>query len=839
MTCPDENLLVEFVASALEDAEVRRVEDHLDACHQCRATLVQLARLIEPASDVSTARDHEEEREPGWMLDGVAQGRYLPQRVLGAGGMSLVYAGTDTALHRPVAIKVMLDAPASAAARLLEEAQVLAGLSHSNIVPVFDVESTTGHAFLIEELVDGGSLRTWLSQQPRSTRDVLEVLAGAARGLAAAHAAGVVHRDVTPGNILVGDDGRARVADFGLASLRDHERASALDASSRGTGEQGELRGTPGYIAPEVLKLGQGGPAADQYGLGMVGSEVLTGRQDVPAAVWKVLSRAKAESPEQRFASMAGLASALSEAARSPRRSRWIAVSAVVSVAAIGLASWVVPDTPRPCLDAPAPVSDTDVEVFDALAEVHISSWGEVQGRLCTAAIPDDIFDRRWECLRRFRERLEALAERVDGSNIGSFVVSLEALGDPVSCEDDERLIHWAALPPNPLRDRVDALRTELIGVEADIDSQGFGSIEARLDSLVQQVRELGYAPLLAEVLIAWGRHQRAAGHVPAARRTLSEAAHLAAGAGLDEIAARAWLFLVFVEGRDDMDLKAALETLRFADASLERAGRPAGLMALRARTLGVAYSRRGEHDQATPYLEEAVRQSRALSGNASVVLADALVALGVNQARLGEVDLAQSSFEDAEQMLAERLGPDSPKAGEVLANMAALEFARGEMKRAAEYSRKALARLQPVYSENDARLAVLHGSLGQALYFDGAPIDALEHLLRAHEIRSALFPPEHPAVLNDRYQLSMAYRKLERWSDVEAILAGAESDADNEAVPPHLRGLLFYELGILELQQGSQEEARRLCTRSKKMLAEAGATDALKSAETCLRGLQ
>ncbi len=839
MTCPDENLLVEFVAAALEDAEVRRVEDHVDACCRCRATLVQLARLIEPAPDVSVATERDEPPGPGWMLDGVAAGRYVPQRVLGAGGMSLVYAGVDTALNRPVAIKVMLDAPASAAARLLEEAQVLAGLSHPNIVPVFDVESTPGHAFLIEELVDGGSLRAWLEQEHRSTQDVLEVLAGAARGLAAAHAAGVVHRDVTPGNILVGDDGRARVADFGLASLREHERCSMLEASDEATGEQDERRGTPGYIAPEVLELGRGGPAADQYGLGMVGSEVLRGRQDVSAAVLKVLDRARARAPEQRFSSMDGLATGLSQAARAPKRARWIVTAAVASVAVAGLASWAMFGGPRPCVDAPAPVADTDVEAFDAIAELHISSWSEVQGRLCTATMPDELFDRRWECLRRFRERIEALADRVDGSNIASLVVSLEALGDPMACEDDERLVHWAALPPEPLRHRVDELRTELIGIEADIDGEGFGSIEARLESLVERVRELDYGPLLAEVLIAWGRHQRAAGRVPAARQTLSEAAHLAAGAGLDEIAARAWLYLVFVQGRDGMDLNAALETLRFADASLERAGRPAGLMALRARTLGLAYSRRGEHDQATPYLEDAVRESRAVSGDASVLVADALVALGVNQARLGAVDVAERSFQDAHRMLSARLGSDSPKAGEVRANMAALEFARGNMKRSAEYAREALAQLQPVYGENDARLAVLHGSLGQALHFDGASHEALEHLRRAYEIRSALFPAEHPAVLNDRYQLSMAYRGLERWSNVEEILVGAESDADHEAVPAHLRGLIFYELGILELKQGSRDEALRLCTRSKETLTEAGALDAVKSAELCLRGAQ
>jgi serine/threonine protein kinase len=154
---------------------------------------------------------------PGEVVD-----RYVIVRAIGSGGMGIVYEARDHALDRSVALKLLRsDVVANdgeVAARLVREARLAAGLSHPNVVAVYAAGMHGTSPFIAMELVPGASVRDWLAERPRSWRDVVEAFVQAGRGLAAAHAAGIVHRDVKPDNILVASD-RARVADFGLACV--------------------------------------------------------------------------------------------------------------------------------------------------------------------------------------------------------------------------------------------------------------------------------------------------------------------------------------------------------------------------------------------------------------------------------------------------------------------------------------------------------------------------------------------------------------------------------------------------------------------------------------------
>ena len=148
-------------------------------------------------------------------------GRYRIEGPLGAGGVGLVFAAFDPVLGRRVAVKLLRsDRPGMAAAgdRLREEAQAMARLAHPNVVTVYDVGEHEGGVYIAMELVEGLSLRDWLAETARPWREVLGAYFQAGRGLAAAHDAGLVHRDFTPANVLMGRDGRVRVVDFGLAS---------------------------------------------------------------------------------------------------------------------------------------------------------------------------------------------------------------------------------------------------------------------------------------------------------------------------------------------------------------------------------------------------------------------------------------------------------------------------------------------------------------------------------------------------------------------------------------------------------------------------------------------
>ncbi|HTM19138.1 MAG TPA: serine/threonine-protein kinase, partial [Kofleriaceae bacterium] len=151
---------------------------------------------------------------------GARYDRFVVEEVLGAGGMGVVMAAVDPELGRRVALKVLRPDLASALdqGRLVREAQAMARLSHPNVVTVYDVGRAGDNVFIAMELVDGQTLRGWLRQRPRSWREVVTVFVAAGRGLAAAHEAGLVHRDFKPDNVLVGRDGRPRVGDFGIVA---------------------------------------------------------------------------------------------------------------------------------------------------------------------------------------------------------------------------------------------------------------------------------------------------------------------------------------------------------------------------------------------------------------------------------------------------------------------------------------------------------------------------------------------------------------------------------------------------------------------------------------------
>src|SRR3989440_2501674 len=155
---------------------------------------------------------------PGFQL-----GTYRIEAQLGEGGMGVVYRALDTKLNRPVAVKFLSDDLAGTAARrrFQREAQMASSLNHPHILTVYDAGEFEGRQYLVTEFVDGGTLDHWVREKERTWREIVELLTGVADGLATAHAAGILHRDVKPGNILVAKNGYAKLVDFGLAKLED------------------------------------------------------------------------------------------------------------------------------------------------------------------------------------------------------------------------------------------------------------------------------------------------------------------------------------------------------------------------------------------------------------------------------------------------------------------------------------------------------------------------------------------------------------------------------------------------------------------------------------------
>jgi serine/threonine-protein kinase len=264
--------------------------------------------------------------------------RYELHQLIAAGGMGQVWRGTDVALHRPVAIKVLRSeytGDPSFLARFRAEAQHAASLSHPNIAAVFDygeeiAQDGTGEtmAYLVMELVEGEPLSALVAREGAlGTATTLSLLRQTAFGLGEAHRAGMVHRDVKPGNILVRPDGTVKITDFGIA----------WSARSVALTRTGQVIGTPQYLSPEQAEGRLASPASDVYALGLIGYECLTGhpafegdnavtialkqvREDpeplpgeLPADVRQLIGRSLVKDPAGRFADGAAFAAAIDD----------------------------------------------------------------------------------------------------------------------------------------------------------------------------------------------------------------------------------------------------------------------------------------------------------------------------------------------------------------------------------------------------------------------------------------------------------------------------------------------------------------------------------------------
>ena len=343
--------------------------------------------------------------------------------------MGIVYKAHDAELGRRVALKVINPIVAVGAKaeerkeRLLREAQALAQLSHPNVVTVYDVGTHGDQVFVAMEYVQGQTLRAWLDAAPRKPREIIEVLSAAGRGLAAAHSRGLIHRDFKPDNVLIGEDQRVRVVDFGLARWSDLDGALPSSDAPASAGPGDRLRadlthtdvavGTPRYMAPEQYERGRADAKADQFALCAVlyealyrqapfegdtltelRSQVRAGALRSPpkgarvdARMQAVLERGLCTDPADRFASMDALLAELAAKPSSGAASAVIAfgVAAVVGIGA--LAAWssglvetsatkavsdAVPSPPAPTVSAPPPTSTQIVTALSASSSARV-----------------------------------------------------------------------------------------------------------------------------------------------------------------------------------------------------------------------------------------------------------------------------------------------------------------------------------------------------------------------------------------------------------------------------------------------------------------------------------
>jgi eukaryotic-like serine/threonine-protein kinase len=332
-------------------------------------------------------------------------GPYRIESLIGKGGMGVVYRALDTRLNRPVAVKFLSDGLADPAARrrFQREAQMASALNHPHILTVHDAGDFEGRQYLVTEFVDGGTLKEWAHAEKRTWREMVALLVGVADGLATAHAAGILHRDIKPDNILVARNGYAKLSDFGLAKLEERvgpeEGTQTLDATGPGM-----IIGTFPYMSPEQASGRPADARADIFSFGILLYEMLAGRRpftgktdkellqnivhgtapplsaDIPFALRSIVEKALENAPADRYQSTRDLVVDLRRLTRQtesgpatatppaaippPARQGWkiaaIAMLIVVPLAIVA-AAVILPRLQRPAAQVPGRVVQFDI----------------------------------------------------------------------------------------------------------------------------------------------------------------------------------------------------------------------------------------------------------------------------------------------------------------------------------------------------------------------------------------------------------------------------------------------------------------------------------------------
>lgn len=512
---------------------------------------------------------------------GTRIGRYDVGEEIGAGGIGVVYRARDPELKRDVAIKVV-SAQARSAERLLVEARAMARLDHPALMPVFDVGATEDGLFIVMPLVTGGTLHDWTHAERRHWKDVTARFIAAGRGLEAAHAAGLIHRDFKPKNVLLdGED--VMVTDFGLAA-DEHELLESAE-------------GTLAYVAPEQAAGRTSDARADQYAFaiafwgGLHGERPqeaetrtssapprrsrLSGRQGVPPRLSAALERGYRADPAERWPSMTALLDHIDRRRRLRKRAAIAAVAvgvigaAVVATLALrsGSEDLCQPPTSRltgvwtPVIQArldasmratDLPYASDSAQRVRPIIDAYVHDWQAMHIATCRATHvartqPASMLDRRMHCLDR---RLAALTSHMrallesDPVAVQKSVATMLALPPIQHCADEKALDQIQPRPSEPER-LAEIERTELEITELQAFGIRGSPVEflRRAHALVAGTRLQDYVPLHVEALGMLADAQRLNDLPP--ELTLRELAAVAARGGDDRSASLAWSSLV------------------------------------------------------------------------------------------------------------------------------------------------------------------------------------------------------------------------------------------------------------------------------------------------------
>ncbi|HWB81741.1 MAG TPA: serine/threonine-protein kinase [Nannocystaceae bacterium] len=761
--------------------------------------------------------------------------RYVVLEEVGHGGMGRVLRAYDPKLQREVALKEVrsdLLGP-EGARRLVAEARAMAKLSHPNVVAVYDVEEIgDDEVVLVMEYVAGRTITRWLAT-PRTWQEIVACFRRAGRGLAAAHAAGLLHRDFKPDNVIVGDDGRVRVTDFGLAREialpATDEPRDPSPTSSTGDTTAGALASTLPYLAPERLMGGPADRATDQFAFCVALWEALFGARPfageslgelafamsagppqppsskVPARVIAAILRGLATDANARWPDLRALLDAIAydPSQRRRRALRLVAGVAVVGATIVGVRAWASARAQQCSEDAAiahlagawddarrsevaaairgigaAYADDVLTRVTRSLDD-YGSAWTRMHTEACAATTirgeqSATVLDLRMACLQRAKVELVAVTQvlaQADAQTVQKAHDVLAALRPLERCADVAAL-QADVEPPLPTEaDAVARAREHIALAWAEVEARHGENARAAADAAARELEQIAYAPVHTELALVRAVALDRLGDYAGAHAALRDTMQRASASHQIEELKKAATWLVFVVG---YRLQHFDEALRYADIGAALAKGDALAEGRLHRSLGIVLDTRGQYPESEREHREGLAVLEAALGPDHVEVAESRFNLAVVLWRAGKLDEADAESRRALAARQRALGAEHPSVAAALANVAIILQTQGKNEAAEAEYRRALAIQEAAFGPDHPDAATTHRNLATVLLELGRTEEAAAEHQRALAVFEKTFGPKHSAVGAVRHDMAQVLQRQGRLEEAEQAVRAA-----------------------------------------------------------------
>jgi tetratricopeptide (TPR) repeat protein len=727
----------------------------------------------------------------------------------------------------------------------------MAKIRHPNVIVVHEVGTVGERVYVAMEFADGGTLRAWLAAAPCTTREIIDVFAQAGRGLAAAHAAGLVHRDFKPDNVLLSSDGTARVTDFGLVGVLSEETvAPASYAAPVDTGptplqanltQTGAIMGTPRYMAPEQFRGEPTTDRTDQFAFCVALYEALYGERPfagtsyaelcanvttgsvqpppksarVPARIRRVLLRGLALAPGDRYPSMKALLAAL---ARDQTRARAVLAGGALAVclAAAAGAFALRPSKSAECGDGAEHVQPVwnparRAAMQQAFAASHRADAATVFTRSVGLV---DAWTAAWQdgytgACRATRATIDLAI--TGGANVVVHAVdAFAALPSVADCADQGALLARVAPPANAIvRAQVMAVDGHLAGARAAVALGTIGQAVEHAKAAVGAAKTSGYAPVIAHAEQVLAYTQRVAGDTEQSVAIARDAVHVAATTGDEELllATAGDLVEALLQRGDALD--RADEIGGLADARAKHTAHAADDEADLAQTLAYLDYNLGRFKRAQDRLERSRVRAEKELGRSHPMTLQTLAMLAMVYRDEGKLDEARTLYESVLARQEQLFGRDHPANARVLNQLGSVLRTKGDYDGAVKVYERALAIERAVYGSGHYTEGETLTSLGNVASERLDHAAALGYFAQAQAVFEKSYSAQstwmEPVLLGRAIELEATGKRAEARADLMRALDLVEKAQGHDS-PRELD--IYNNLAVLDVNDNKLAEA-------------------------------